>query len=170
MLDSPNAILDRAQYRLLQPTQPPAVLFDPNVERTILRLGQGAPPALAPETLLLFGDPPYARHLLDRDPLEANWHGPACRLLGAAASPKWDRLALRRAASSAQKPLVPGNTGTPLPAAEGQSPSWGWTRRLLHPIELDASEPGIEAPVRNMLMPVGRGGKKQGNMADQPCR
>src|ERR1035438_9365896 len=111
MLDSPNAILDRAKYRLLQPTEPPAVLFDPNVERTILRLSQGAPPTLAPETLLLFGDPPYARHLLDRDPLEANWHGPACRLLGAAASPKWDRLALRRAASSAQKPLFSCRAG-----------------------------------------------------------
>src|ERR1017187_254795 len=121
MLDSPNAIPDRAQYRLLQPAEPSAVLFDPNVARSILRLSQEAPPALAPETLLLFGDPPYARHLLDRDPLEANWHGPACRLLGAAASPKWDRLALRRAASSAQKPLVSCRAGSPLPAAEGQS-------------------------------------------------
>src|ERR1035438_9601536 len=121
MLDSPNAILDRAQYRLLQPTEPSAVLFNPDIARTILRPRQEAPPALAPETLLPFGDPPYARHLLDRDPLEANWHGPTCCVLGATASPKWDRQDLPKAASSARKTLVPGRAATSLPAAEGQS-------------------------------------------------
>ena len=121
MLDSPNAILDRAQYRLLQPTEPSAVLFDPNAECITLRLGQEAPPALAPKTFLPFGDPPHARHPLDRNPLAANWHGPTCCVLGVAASSKSDRLTLHRAASSSRKPLVSCRAGSPLPAAEGQS-------------------------------------------------